>query len=419
VSLLLLFGGGGGGSGPPLIPFPIFDDFEIGVNVKWDGSTWTDVTEDLRELIIRYPSRSRMQAVYQAGTLSMTLDNRDRKYDPLHAGGAHFGELKVNKEVRVRFATSGGLATAVWSGWIDGFAFAYDKSNNDATATITAVDALGKAAVSSIPAGFFPSLAAVNYIADRGQDLVDAAGSTGITFDAATGYARFGNVWDATRRHNLLEELRRNAELECGPLIVDSDGTLYQEARYWFATRPESVSSNATIPSASLPCSDIRVVFDSRELVSAVSMTSDLGEVATATNATAVADFGERYAELSFNSVPAADLGSLQGSADTWVGVRGGEEFRFDAVRIQPQRSSDWWEHIQDRRILDRVTVTFTPTGIGDPITQDAFIDGIEHRITPDTFDTTWHLLPAALFAAYDFFVLDSSVLDGTDVLGY
>jgi hypothetical protein len=141
--------------------------------------------------------------------------------------------------------------------------------------------------------------------------------------------------------------------------------------------------------------------------------------VATATNAAAVTEFGDRYADLNFNSMPAGDLSSLQGAAATWVGLRGGEEMRFDTVTILPQRSDDWWPHIQNRRILDRVTVSITPTDVGDPITADAFIDGIEHHITTDSWVTTWHLLPADLYAAVDFFVLDTDVLDGAKVLGY
>jgi hypothetical protein len=109
----------------------------------------------------------------------------------------------------------------------------------------------------------------------------------------------------------------------------------------------------------------------------------------------------------------------LEGAAATWVGFRGGEEMRFDTVTIQPQSSEDWWEHINERRPLDRITVTFAPMNVGDPVTMDAFIDGIEHRITPETWVTTWHLLPAELFAAVEFFVLDVDVLDGPKVLGY
>jgi hypothetical protein len=197
------------------------------------------------------------------------------------------------------------------------------------------------------------------------------------------------------------------------------DGTLHQEARYWFATRALSATSNCTIPSATLPCTEVKVLYDARELVSAVSMTDEVGNVATATNAAAVTEFGERYADLNFNNMPAGDLSSLQGAAATWVGLRGGEEMRFDAVTILPQRSEDWWPHIQYRRPLDRVTVSITPMGVGDPITEDAFIDGIEHHITTDSWVTTWHLLPADLYAAVDFFILGTDVLDGAKVLGY
>jgi hypothetical protein len=398
---------------------PVFNDFQTIVEVQWDGVNWTNITEDLRELNVRLPSRSRLQAVFQAGSAWMVLDNRARKYDPLYDDGPFYGDLKANRPMRVNFGEAGGPISNVFTGWTDGWTFDYDKSNNDATATISCIDALGKAAFSSIPAGTTPPFTAGEKIATRGDALVFAAGTTGITQAAAVGYARFGTTWDATIRHNLLDELRRCAELEAAPLYALDDGTLYQEARYWFSTRALSATSNATIGIGALPCSDIKVIYDARELVSAVSMTDEVGNVATATNAAAVTEFGERYPDLKFDRMPAGDLGSLQGSAATWVGLRGGEEMRFDTVTILPQRDADWWEHINERRPLDRVTVSFTPTGVGDPITQDAFIDGIEHRITTDTWVTQWHLLPAELYAAVDFFILDTDELDDTKVLGY
>jgi hypothetical protein len=400
------------------VPLPAFE-LSVGVEVLWDDTNWVDITDDLREMTVRLPSRSRLQAVYQAGSATLVLDNRARKYDPLYDDGPFYGDLKANKFVRVSFGVEGDPALPVFTGWTDGWSFAYDRSNNDSTATITCIDALAKAAISAIPAGTTPPFTAGEKIATRGDALVFAAGVTGITYAAEAGYARFGTTWDATTRHNLLEELRRCAELEGAPLYALDDGTLQQEGRYWFATRALSATSNATIPSASLPCSEIRVLFDSRELVSAVSMSSETGLVATATNTAAVTEFGERYPDLKFDGMPAADLGTLEGAAATWVGLRGGEEMRFDTVTIQPQSSPDWWEHINERRPLDRVTVSLTPTGVGDPITQDAFIDGIEHHITTDTWVTTWHLLPADLYAAVDFFILGTDVLNGAKVLGY
>jgi hypothetical protein len=405
----------------PVTPLPGVDpDVEVGVGVEWDGVEFSEITADLREMTIRLPSRSRLQAVFQAGSATLVLDNRLRTYDPLYAAGPNFGDLKANRRVRITLNVAGGTPTVIFNGWTDGWSFAYDKSNNDATATITCIDALAKAGFSAIPAGTTPTLAAGEYVATRGDAVVTVAGSTGITYSAASGYARFGTTWDATVQHNLLTELRRCAELEVAPLLALDTGVLYQEARYWFSTRVSSATSNATIPSATLPCNDIRVVYDARELVSAVSMTDETGIVATATNAAAVSDFGERYADLKFDGMPAADRSTLQGAANTWVGIRGGEEMRFDTVTILPQRSEDWWPHIQYRRPLDRVTVSLTPTDVGDPITQDAFIDGIEHHITLDSWVTQWHLLPADLFTLVEFFIIGTDVIDSsTKLIGY
>lgn len=65
------------------------------------------------------------------------------------------------------------------------------------------------------------------------------------------------------------------------------------------------------------------------------------------------------------------------------------------------------------------IQVSFTPNGVGDPISQRLIVDGIRHDITPDSYLVTFTLSAAD---GRTMFTLDDTqfgVLDGTALLGY
>src|SRR5678810_910657 len=102
--------------------------------------TWTTITSYVRSLSFGYGKSDELDT-YQAGRLSMVLGNADRRFDPLHATGPYFGNLKPMTPIRV-VASYGGTTVTVWTGFVSGFPQAYDPPN-DATVNVTASDGFG------------------------------------------------------------------------------------------------------------------------------------------------------------------------------------------------------------------------------------------------------------------------------------
>lgn len=85
--------------------------------------TWTDVTAYVRS-ISTTSGRARELEPFDVGTATVTLDNSDRRFDPLHTAGPHYGDLLPNKRIRIR-ATHDATTYDVWYGWIDGWPQSY------------------------------------------------------------------------------------------------------------------------------------------------------------------------------------------------------------------------------------------------------------------------------------------------------
>jgi hypothetical protein len=97
----------------------------------------------------------------------------------------------------------------------------------------------------------------------------------------------------------------------------------------------------------------------------------------------------------------------------------GDPEYRFEALQV----SLNGLEGVDLVAVLglelgDPIEVTFTPNGLGSPITAYAQIIGLNHEARTDSYDVTLRL---ASIVAYAFLILDDAsfgILD-TNVLGF
>ena len=85
----------------PETPLPIQVDLSL------DGSTWTDVTSDVRaaEQIRITRGRSDWGQSVDAGRCSLSLSNTDGKYSPRNPEGAYYGQIGRNTPIRVSVNT--------------------------------------------------------------------------------------------------------------------------------------------------------------------------------------------------------------------------------------------------------------------------------------------------------------------------
>ena len=120
-----------------------FDVATLYVEVAFENAfdetpTFTDITSVVRgEVLIRRGRQSELETT-QPGTLTFTVDNRTRAFDPFNTGSAYYPYVEPMKAVRVRLTFFAQTETLFY-GYIDSFAQQYDDP--DAVCVVTATDA--------------------------------------------------------------------------------------------------------------------------------------------------------------------------------------------------------------------------------------------------------------------------------------
>jgi hypothetical protein len=411
-------------------------DHPVGINVKvevrWNPPTWSDISSDVRFLELKSSQRSRLQQTYDPGSLRMVLDNSARKYDPLHTSGTFFGNLKPGKDVRITFDSASAAATEVWYGRTDRFLINYDQSNRDSTMTLTCEDALSAAGRGQVPAG---AGMAATYGAGSGTTIgrlsqmnteagnpLDSVGQASYLPSMVATFAPWSE-WDETTSHNLLDEVRACSDLEVAPIVSSATAfSLVYHGRHWFKERSGSSTIQTTLGTGGLPFYSVTPLFDADELITAVSMTDLDGNAVIAIDASGVSNYGTRYPAASYDRLPSQFDEVLEGAANTMLSLRATEEFRLDEVVVKPGSDTGWRQYLIELALLDRITVNFTPTGVGSALALDYFIDGITHQISPGDWTTVYSLMPANRYddaLPDDLFIIGSSLVGGSDLVGF
>jgi hypothetical protein len=138
-----------------------------------DGAFFYDISTSVRSI---NTNRGRRRALerFGTGTATITLDNRDRSFDPTNTASPYYnatvGVTGVVPSIPVVIrATWDGTTYSIFRGFIDSWAFNYsDAGNGDATATISCSDAFKP--LSTIIGGL-PSSASISSSATTTFDI--------------------------------------------------------------------------------------------------------------------------------------------------------------------------------------------------------------------------------------------------------
>lgn len=108
-------------------------------------TAWVDITTYVRTFSTRR-GRSHELGRMQAGECSLTLDNRDRRFDPTYASGPYYPNVLPMAHLRIRATTASFLTYTVFTGFVDDWGQQWSgpapQGLGDATAEVHAVDAL-------------------------------------------------------------------------------------------------------------------------------------------------------------------------------------------------------------------------------------------------------------------------------------
>lgn len=116
---------------------------------------WEDITSDVRFWDVSR-GRSRELEPFQPGRATIVLSNLSRQYDAVYAAGLHFGDLRPMRRVRIR-ETFNGVTYPVFDGFVDRWQLDYPAVGKDATATLTATDAVKVFARTDLPPSVYQS----------------------------------------------------------------------------------------------------------------------------------------------------------------------------------------------------------------------------------------------------------------------
>lgn len=337
-----------------------------------------------------------------SGTCSITLDNRDRAFDPLNTAGAHFGQIVPRKPVRVEID-----GQPIFTGQVEDWAADYDLGGH-ATATATCTDGLALIAEAQLPALTWTTGQTtgtrITAVLDR-NEVLWPDGKRDIDAGAATLAA------DTTNDNaSALAYLQTVASAEPGALFIDRAGALTFKARTVNPTTwTDLVISD---DGAGIGFANIQVSNSSDSLFNDVSVIHPAG-TATAQDTASQTDFGVKA--LNVNA-PLGDATQAQNLADWLVGRYGAPRTRVEQVTIRVESLTvAQRDALLALDLTDVVRLTWTPAGAGAQVDRWLQIEAIQHDITPGTHRITFGFSDVEVIA----FVLDSDqfgVLDASRV---
>lgn len=222
------------------------------------------------------------------------------------------------------------------------------------------------------------------------------------------------SVSELTNSQYLLNEMQIVTDGEAGELYVDRSGVLKLVARDWFATSTRSNTSQVTFTDTGTGVfydhASLRMAYDADLVRNDVTVSFTGNGNVNSVDATSVADFGSASETVS---TYLADPTQAQTLADYLVTIYKNPKLRIEPFLVKGQRNPTYdFPLLLSLELLDRFTFVRTPS-VGSAVTQDMLLQSIEHRITPNTWETV--INGSARFTGW--FTIGVSLLGGTDVL--
>jgi hypothetical protein len=382
------------------------------VEVMFDFAfTWTDVTAYVRSgQINRGSSRSDGVLVrYEASTASVVLSNLDARFDPTNLSGPYVwgSGSQILPGVPFRIRSSYGAGYYLWRGFADSWDLAYPDGAKDAICTLSGTDATK--ALDGLAATAYTPPAELS-----GSRITGLLSLWGFTGDVDAGNSTMQGY--AVDNPSTWAEMQLVADSELGELYVNGGGTVVFRQRDALFTDARSVTSQGTFGDVvgELRYQDVHLINDDVQLKNLVHITNLGGGEQTASDTDSRTYFGDhefsRTGLLLTTDAEAADYAGYVVGLSSGARVEAGVvklygDTRVDSLTIDPRRDpTNLNPQVLGRELGDRITVKLRPPGrAASPISRDAFIRGIAHSFTPDSWSTVWALQDATRFSVLAF----------------
>jgi len=209
---------------------------------------------------------------------------------------------------------------------------------------------------------------------------------------------------------NLVAEMQTVNNSEDGDLFVTRAGVIKFTDRNYVYTNTSSNTSQATFASGSIPFQpSVQINYDAAAIRNDITVTFTGGGQTSTTNSASVNAYGTNAMNTGTQLSTQAQAVTLAAYQAT---VNGQLLTNISPVSVGVTAATANWTTLLQLELLDRYTLTVQPP-TGNSISQAELINRIEHRIVPGQWQMT--VDGSARYASW--FILDKSVLNGTDLL--
>jgi hypothetical protein len=368
------------------------------------GERLFDITDRLVTCQVRRGKNEALDRI-DAGVVSITVDNSDRRFDPLYVDGPYYGQLVPRRTVIISSNDY-----PVFVGFIDDFDIQYEPGKQSVVqiSVSDAFSVLTNSALDEFTPDSELSGARINTVLDRPEvdwpaDArdIDAGNSVMLDTDVAEGTGT-------------LEYLQLVANSEFGTLFLAKDGKITYRERNAVPNTPDLVFTDEVVAGVyqGIQFADVNIVYGSENLYNRVTLeNADLfPEQAFAEDADSQALYGPRV--LNQSGLLIQDPTQLQFLADFLLARYKEPQYRFQTVTVVLDTLTTVnQDKVLDLEIGDIVLIRFEPSDIPPAIEQYCRIIGINHDWNPASKNISFALerLDFAIF------ILDDLVLGELD----
>jgi len=361
------------------------------------GVFLVDITEFVTGISISRGRTDQLQQ-FNAGTVSITLNNSDRRFDPINESSPYFdpstGRSSLTPRRRIYIYSQG---QPLFVGAITDIDIDYKPQQGSAstdisTVTISASDDFLLLANTYITPEFEPTQSF------SGNQLIDILQLPSVDFPtdryniplnygvSVLGGTAFNAAYTISAGTNALQYIQKINEAEQGYLFINAAGelTFIERLEPQYQTSEAEFSDDGT----EIPYNTLSVMFGQEQLYNNITVSAVTGAEFSLSDAGSVANYGLSTLELS-DTLLADDGGGeqLDFLAQNLLLRYKQPAYRFDKMTVT-YNGLDFANQLKlsQLELADIITITRTyPVGTPASVTQQYSVESLNHRITPST----------------------------------
>jgi hypothetical protein len=410
---------------PLILDDPIYGHLNDGVLA--DGpADLVEITDQVMRVSTRR-GRNRILSNFEAGTATVTINDPNSNFDPFNASGPYYGKLIPLRKIRIWADTPYQGSTVriyLFSGYITSYDTAfYEGTNTTATVTLQCVD--GFRLLNNVSTGVppIPGTFAGQLSGNRIQDILTFAGFPASMRSINPGLSTMQA--DPGGARSALAAIQTVEQSEFGAFFMSRQG----EAKFLDRNSVEQLADitarlySDTGAAGTQPYASIDFAYDDQLILNNVTVTA-LNSVnpQTITDQASIDRYfiksGQRTGILVQSDQEAND------QARTLVAARKTAELRIDSMNLNIA-SEDNEENVVinlTSDIYSLVNIEKTMPG-GSTVTRELFIQGVQHDVTPTTWNTKLltaePIIQAFILGSSNQGILGNTVPQNSNTLSY